>query len=102
MMEERPLPWLRMPRAGVIVVVFTAFAVGMAWLFAGNDSLLSLSMFAGVAVASWVYYRKRCPKCGGKIVVQKDYREGKRQHRWLYECQRCQILWEGDWVDDDG
>jgi len=93
MMEERPLPWLRMPKATVIVVAFTAFAAAMAWLFAGNDPLLSLSIFAGVAVATLIYNRQRCPKCGGSLALRREDIEGTSEFRFLHDCKRCQITW---------
>lgn len=93
MMEERSLPWLRMPRAAVIVVVFAGFAAAMAWLFAGNDFLLSLSIFCGVAVATLIYHRRRCPKCGGSLALRRDDIEETRELRFLYDCKRCQITW---------
>ena len=87
MMEERPLPWLRMPKAAVIVVVFTGFAAAMAWLFAGNDPLLSLSIFAGVAVATLIYNRQRCPKCGGSLALRRK-REPRARRNVLGERGR--------------
>ena len=59
----------------VVVVLFTAFAITMVWFFMGHGVLIPIAMFAAIALASFFYYRRRCPECGGRLVFRRAYND---------------------------
>ena len=101
MTHERPLPPIPLPRAAVVVLLFAAFAAVVVWLFRDHDLFLPFALFGAIALASFFYYRRRCPQCGGRLVFRRDYIAGTRRFRCLHDCHRCDIAWDRREVGDD-
>jgi hypothetical protein len=103
MIHERPLPRFPLSHAVCVVVSFAVVAALIAWVAARYGiSILPVALFAIVAIIGYFYYhRRRCPECGNRLVVRRDYVQGTQQFRLLLDCPRCQIAWDTGHIGDE-
>ena len=103
MTQIRPLPKIPKSRAAFIVLAFVGFAAVIVWLAARYDSeLWPIVLLAVVFVVSLFYwYRRRCPKCGSRLKLRRDYFGTNTRYRCFLDCHRCEIAWDTGFVSDD-
>jgi hypothetical protein len=103
MTQIRPLPKIPTSRAAFIVLAFVGFTAVIVWLATRFGSALwPIVLLAVVFVASLFYWnRRRCPECGGRLKLRRDYFKTNTQYRCFLDCHRCEIAWDSGVVSDD-
>ena len=108
-MQERPLPGSSRSRLIIIaiqVVLLGTVVWGLLRLRYSSAFMplkLSLLVLAVCIGAGYFFYhrRRRCPECGNRLPVRRDYIQGTQRFRLLMDCPHCQITWNTGLIGDD-
>jgi hypothetical protein len=96
LMQERPLPRIRIRDAiGLVLVllVFASVALGL-WIYSGN-LLWPVTLFVACAVFHVIHsVRRRCPECCRRLAARREPVSGSRRSRLFLDCPHCKIAWE--------
>jgi uncharacterized protein YjeT (DUF2065 family) len=104
MSVERPLPKLRRSRVVGVVAVFIAVAIICVLWAARIDSLTPFWFVAAglVTVIVGLYYRRRCPQCGRRMVYRAEPLAAQpNRHRILFDCKHCGVVWDSGEIQDE-
>jgi hypothetical protein len=97
MSVERPLPKLSKTKVASIIVGFILIAWGSVVWAAHVGSMMPFWLLglALVAVVFWLYYRRRCPQCGCRMVFRAEpLTPQSNRQRILFDCKHSDIVWD--------
>lgn len=95
---------MKRSRAIVIVVGFGVLTAGCTILAVRSDSQTPMwGVGAGlVAMLIALYYRRRCPECGKRMVFRAEPLRGQAsRYRILFDCSSCNIVWDSGEIQDE-
>jgi hypothetical protein len=84
-------------------MIVAALTAGLVWIAVAFDLvLLPSSLLLVVVIVGVRYYRHhRCPKCGSRLNLRRDYFAGSSQFRIVFDCSDCQIVWVSGTIGTD-
>ena len=104
MSVERPLPKLRRSRVAGVTVTFITLSILCVVSAVRADSLTPFWFVAAgfVAVLVGLYYRRRCPQCGHRMMFRAEsLRAQANRHRILFDCKHCDIVWDSGEIQEE-
>ncbi|HBJ86712.1 MAG TPA: hypothetical protein DDZ88_23230 [Verrucomicrobiales bacterium] len=102
MMIEKPLPPPSVSRAAAYAGSFALFAaVVVMTLQQAHELVTASSLIFGMVTFAFLYYRRRCPGCGGLLRFRRDYIGDSPKFRCIHDCSQCGIAWCRDDIGDD-
>jgi hypothetical protein len=95
MRQTKPMPRVSLFAAFAVVIPFLVVEAALIWYSLRHSSGWpgALMLFLA-AIAGAIYFRtRRCPQCGGKLLLRSEQLPG-HQYRQMLDCTRCDISWD--------